>query len=75
MVFSELTLTALLYVILGGLYLMIIPAIVYFYLNKRWNVVSSIERTFMYGLVFVFFPGLVLLAPFINLRPSRPSNI
>ena len=26
------------------------------------------ERTFVYGLVFLFFPGLILFAPFLNLR-------
>jgi len=68
---SELILIALLYLVLGGLYLLVLPAALYFYLNKRWYVASSIERTFMYGLVFLFFPGLLLLAPFLNLRPTR----
>jgi len=73
MAFSELTLIALLYLVLGGLYLVIIPAGLYFYLNSRWYVASSIERTLMYGLVFLFFPGLLLLAPVLNFRPSRRS--
>jgi len=68
---SELILIALAYVVLGGLYLLVLPAALYFYLNKRWYVAGSIERTFMYGLVFLFFPGLLLLAPFLNLRPTR----
>jgi len=67
----ELLLIAFLYSTLGGIYLLVIPATLYFYLNKRWYVASSIERTLMYGLVFLFFPGLLLLAPFINLRPAR----
>ena len=29
---------------------------------------GKIERLFIYGLVFLFFPGLVLFAPFLNLR-------
>ena len=29
---------------------------------------GKIERLFLYGLVFLFFPGLVLFAPFLNLR-------
>jgi NAD(P)H-quinone oxidoreductase subunit L len=37
---------------------------------------GKIERTAIYGLVFLFFPGLILFAPFLNLRmagqgPSR----
>ncbi len=71
MPFSELTLIAALYLALGGLYLVIVPAGVYFYLNKRWYVAGSIERTLMYSLVFLFFPGLLLLSPFLNLRPAR----
>ena len=60
-----------LYLALGGLYLLIIPGLTYFYLQKRWYVCSAIERTFMYFLVFFFFPGLLLLSPFLNFRPKR----
>ena len=61
----------LLYLTLGGLYLVIIPLIVYFYLNQRWYVASSVERVVMYFLVFWFFPGMLLFSPFLNLRPKR----
>ena len=61
--------TALLYLTLSALYLIIIPATLYFYLNKRWYVATSFERGFMYFLVFFFFPGMLLLSPFLNLRP------
>ena len=64
-------LVALLYLSLSGLYLLIIPGLLYFYLNTRWYVASSIERLFMYFLVFFFFPGLLLLSPILNLRPKR----
>jgi len=37
-------------------------------MHKRWNVMGKIERTAIYGLVFLFFPGLILFAPFLNLR-------
>lgn len=63
--------TGLLYISLSVLYLLLIPAALYFYLNKRWYVASSFERAFMYFLVFFFFPGMLLLSPFLNLRPSR----
>ncbi|BCX11974.1 MAG: NAD(P)H-quinone oxidoreductase subunit L [Thermosynechococcus sp.] len=61
------------YVALAGLYLLVVPAIVYAYLNARWYVASSFERAFMYFLVTFFFPGLLLLAPFINFRPQPRS--
>jgi NAD(P)H-quinone oxidoreductase subunit L len=35
---------------------------------KRWTVMGKLERFGVYGLVFLFFPGLILFAPFINLR-------
>jgi NAD(P)H-quinone oxidoreductase subunit L len=62
---------ALLYLVLAGAFLVAIPAALYFYLQARWYVASSFERGFMYFLVFLFFPGLLLLAPFLNFRPKR----
>jgi NAD(P)H-quinone oxidoreductase subunit L len=64
---------ALLYLVLAGAFLVVIPAALYFYLKTRWYVASSFERGFMYFLVFFFFPGLLLLAPFLNFRPKRRS--
>ncbi|MBF2057133.1 MAG: NAD(P)H-quinone oxidoreductase subunit L [Cyanobacterium sp. T60_A2020_053] len=63
--------TAGLYLTLSGLYLLVIPGGVYFYLNQRWYVASSFERGFMYFLVFFSFPGMLLLSPFLNFRPRR----
>jgi len=62
---------ALLYLVLAGAFLVVIPAGIYWYLNTRWYVATSLERGFMYFLVFLFFPGLLLLAPFLNFRPKR----
>ncbi len=62
---------ALFYLSLAGAFLLVIPAGLYFYLNTRWYVASSFERGFMYFLVFLFFPGLLLLAPFLNFRPQK----
>lgn len=67
----ETIITAVLYLGLSTLYLLIIPGGIYFYLNQRWYVASSFERAFMYFLVFFFFPGMLLLSPFLNLRPRR----
>lgn len=64
-------LIALLYLSLSVLYLLIVPGAVYFYLNSRWYVASSFERAFMYFLMFFFFPGMLLLSPFLNFRPKR----
>lgn len=71
MILPETMLVALLYLILSGLYLLVLPGLVYFYLNSRWYVATSFERSFMYFLVFFFFPGMLLLSPFLNFRPSR----
>jgi NAD(P)H-quinone oxidoreductase subunit L len=65
---------ALLYLILAGAYLLVVPVAVLFYLKQRWYVATSIERGFMYFLVFFFFPGLLVLSPFVNLRP-QPRKI
>ncbi|MEG3437438.1 NAD(P)H-quinone oxidoreductase subunit L [Pannus brasiliensis CCIBt3594] len=68
---QETTLIALLYLSLSVLYLLVIPAGVYYYLNLRWYVASSFERAFLYFLVTFFFPGMILLSPFLNFRPKR----
>jgi NAD(P)H-quinone oxidoreductase subunit L len=60
----------LLYAALGGTYLVVLPAILFVYLNKRWYTARSIERVLMYFMVFLLFPGLLLLSPFLNFRPQ-----
>ncbi|MBV8887783.1 MAG: NAD(P)H-quinone oxidoreductase subunit L [Chroococcidiopsidaceae cyanobacterium CP_BM_RX_35] len=62
---------AILYLILAGAYLLVVPFTVLLYLKLRWYNASSFERGFMYFLVFFFFPGLLLLSPFVNFRPRR----
>ena len=56
------------YAVLGFLYLVAIPLFLYFWMNKRWNVMGKLERLGIYGLVFLFFPGMILFSPFLNLR-------
>ena len=56
------------FAVLGFIYLFIVPLFLFYWMNNRWNVMGKIERLFIYGLVFLFFPGLVLFAPFLNLR-------
>lgn len=67
----QLTLDAILYLALGGAYLVVVPAVLFYYLNLRWNIAGSVERTVLYGMVFIFFPGLLLLSPFLNFRPKK----
>ena len=59
-----------LFLSVAGAYLLFIPLLTYLYLKQRWYVASSVERVFMYFLVFFFFPGLLLLSPFLNFRPK-----
>ena len=56
------------YLALGGAYLVVVPLALIAWMTKRWTVMGKLERTAIYGLVFLFFPGLILFAPFINLR-------
>jgi NAD(P)H-quinone oxidoreductase subunit L len=60
-----------LYAVLGGLYLLVIPGALMLYLQKRWYGAGSVERLVLYALLFVFFPGTLLLSPFLNFRPKR----
>ena len=62
------------YLALGGAYLVVIPLALYAWMVRRWNVMGKIERTAVYGLVFLFFPGLILFAPFINLRMAGQGS-
>ncbi|MGB3533004.1 MAG: NAD(P)H-quinone oxidoreductase subunit L [Microcoleaceae cyanobacterium] len=66
--------TLALYVVLAGAYLLVVPGLLYAYLNSRWYVASSFERAFMYFMVFFFLPGMIVLAPFLNFRP-KPRSI
>ena len=56
------------YAALGGFYLVVAPLALLAWMSKRWTAMGKIERTVVYGLVFLFFPGLIVFAPFLNLR-------
>jgi len=63
--------TLLLFGLVGGLvgaYLVAVPLALYWWMSQRWTRMGKIERTAVYGLVFLFFPGLILFAPFLNFR-------
>jgi NAD(P)H-quinone oxidoreductase subunit L len=63
------------YAVLGFAYLVAVPLALMAWMTKRWTVMGKIERTAVYGLVFLFFPGLIVFAPFINLRPAGQGPI
>lgn len=56
------------YAVLAAGYLLVVPLALFWWMNRRWTAMGKIERTIVYGLVFLFFPGLILFAPFLNLR-------
>ena len=62
------------YVSVIFIYLFFIPLIIYYWMNNRWNVMGKFERLIVYGLVFLFFPGLILFSPFLNLRLRGDSK-
>lgn len=63
------------YAVLGGTYLVAVPLLLYAWMVKRWTVMGKLERFGVYGLVFLFFPGLILFAPFINLRMAGQGEV
>ena len=61
-------LVLLAYGLLAGLYLLVVPLALFFWMNSRWTRMGKVERLLVYGLVFLFFPGMVVFAPFLNFR-------
>ena len=61
-------LTVAAYAVILTLYLVIVPLSLFYWMNNRWNIMGKFERLGIYGLVFLFFPGLILFSPFLNLR-------
>lgn len=72
---SETLLVLGLYGVLAAAYLVVVPLLLYAWMQRRWTVMGKIERTFVYGLVFLFFPGLILFAPFLNLRMAGQGAV
>ncbi len=63
------------YAVMGFLYLVVVPLFLFFWMNKRWYIMGKYERLGIYGLVFLFFPGLILFAPFLNLRLNGQGEV
>jgi NAD(P)H-quinone oxidoreductase subunit L len=51
------------------------PLALFFWMNRRWHVMGKFERFSVYGLVFFFFPGMIVFAPFLNLRLSGQGEV
>ena len=66
--------TLVVYIAIISTYLLVIPLILFYWMNNRWNVMGKFERLGVYGLVFLFFPGLILFSPFLNLRLRGDSK-
>jgi len=64
-----------LYLVLAGAYLVVVPLALYWWMQKRWFTMGKIERTAIYGLVFLFFPGLILFSPFLNFRMAGQGEV
>ena len=73
-IFNNSFATLLAYAGVLSIYLFIIPLLIFYWLNNRWNIMGKFERLGIYGLVFLFFPGLILFAPFLNLRLKGSSK-
>lgn len=54
----------------AGVYLLVMPALVLIYVDKRFNVSGSWEKLLMFFLTLVCFPGMLLVGGFINHRPQ-----
>ena len=67
-------LVILAYALLGGLYLLVVPLALFLWMNSRWTRMGKVERLLVYGLVFLFFPGMVVFAPFLNFRLSGQGD-
>ena len=73
-IFNNSIATLVTYVGFISVYFLLIPLILFYWMNNRWNFMGKYERFFVYGLVFLFFPGLILFSPFLNLRLKGASK-
>jgi NAD(P)H-quinone oxidoreductase subunit L len=73
-IFNNSIATLIAYIALISAYLLVIPLFLFYWMNNRWNIMGKFERLGIYGLVFLFFPGLILFSPFLNLRLKGTSK-
>ena len=67
-IFNNSFVTLFAYMVVFSVYLFVVPLLLFYWMNNRWNIMGKFERLGIYGLVFLFFPGLILFSPFLNLR-------
>ena len=67
-IFNNSLATLIAYIAVISVYLLVIPLFLFYWMDNRWNIMGKFERLGIYGLVFLFFPGLILFSPFLNLR-------
>ena len=72
---QETLLVLLAYGALGFLYLVVVPLALYAWMNKRWYQMGKLERLGIYGMVLLFFPGMIVFAPFLNFRMSGQGDV
>ena len=65
----DVLLTFMAYTALAGAYLIIIPLSLMLWIQRRLTCMGKIERLVLYSMVFLFFPGMIVFAPFLNFRP------
>jgi NAD(P)H-quinone oxidoreductase subunit L len=63
------------YAALAGAYLVVVPLGLLFWMQRRWTRMGKIERLVVYGLVFLFFPGMIVFAPFLNFRLQGQGEV
>lgn len=63
------------YAALAGAYLVVVPLGLLFWMQRRWTRMGKIERLVVYGLVFLFFPGMILFAPLLNFRLQGQGEV
>ena len=73
-IFNNSLATLIFYISIISVYLFVIPLLLFYWMNNRWNVMGKYERLGIYGLVFLFFPGLILFSTFLNLRLKGSSK-
>ena len=73
-IFNNSFVTLFAYIVVFSVYLFVVPLLLFYWMNNRWNIMGKFERLGIYGLVFLFFPGLILFSPFLNLRLKGSSK-
>ena len=55
--------------------MVVVPLALFAWMNKRWYQMGKLERLGIYGMVFLFFPGMFEFAPFLNFRMSGQGDV